>query len=517
MSPRQCRLSFILALGLFAVGAVWLLLYSTPEGLGLSDDSIAYVAGARSLLQGLGYREIWLASSGPVTHFPPGFSSVLALVGLLTGLDPLRGARLVNGLLFGMNTALIGVLGWQMTKSRLAGLILALLFAVNASLLRLHADAMSEPLYIFLSLLVFLFFTRYFETESNVWLILAGAFVGAAYLTRYAGLALLATIVVALILVHQTWRMRLVGAAIFIGSVLPWLIAWGLRNRLLGGTATNRALDWHPITAENFDTAIYNVSEFLIPVEVWRRALIKIPGFFETVLIVLGVGLLIWVAYVGLKRLFDPQSPRPEINSLVNGLYVFGYLASVIAAVALFDASTKFKLRILSPIYVSLLALMVAAGVWLWHRRSILLRSITAAFAVLVIGLSIYDTSGVVAALHRGGQGYASFQWYDSKAMEFLRGLSPDVMIYTNEPGAVYLYTGRGAYVLPDRTDPVTAQARPGFEQGVLIMQAEINSGAAALALFDGGETPPEDAAALTAGLYLAHKSSGDAVYTAAP
>ena len=61
--------------------------------------------------------------------------------------------------------------------------------------------------------------------------------------------------------------------------------------------------------------------------------------------------------------------------------------------------------------------------------------------------------------------------------MAFLRALPPSVHIYTNEPGAVYLYTGRGAYVLPDRFDPVTAEARNGFEQGVGQMQTEIKSG----------------------------------------
>ena len=138
----KSQIFFLLALGLIAVGAIGVLLYSTPQGLGLSDDSIAYIAGARSLLSGQGYREAWLASNGPVTHFPPGFSSVLALIGL-SGLDPLRGARFLNSILFGANAFLIGVIGWRMTGSRIAGVVLALLFGVNASLLNVHAVAMS--------------------------------------------------------------------------------------------------------------------------------------------------------------------------------------------------------------------------------------------------------------------------------------------------------------------------------------------------------------------------------------
>ena len=91
------RLAVFIALLLIAVTGVLLVLMATPEGAGLSDDSIAYIAGARSMVAGNGYREAWLASNQPVTHFPPAFSSVLAFFGLF-GADPLRAARWVNAL-----------------------------------------------------------------------------------------------------------------------------------------------------------------------------------------------------------------------------------------------------------------------------------------------------------------------------------------------------------------------------------------------------------------------------------
>jgi hypothetical protein len=48
-------------------------------------------------------------------------------------------------------------------------------------------------------------------------------------------------------------------------------------------------------------------------------------------------------------------------------------------------------------------------------------------------------------------------------------------------------------------------------------MQADVNQGKAVLALFDHGDNVSKDVPALTAGLYLAHKSSGDSIYTAHP
>ncbi|MBL8051435.1 MAG: phospholipid carrier-dependent glycosyltransferase, partial [Anaerolineales bacterium] len=193
------HLASLLTFILLSAMGTFLILYATPQGLGLVDDSIAYIAGARSILNGDGYREAWLASNQPVTHFPPGFSSLLALVGL-SGLDPLRGTRFVNALLFGGNIFLLGIIGWKMTKSQIAGVGLAVLFLVNASMFRVHAVAMSEPLYIFLTLVSFLTFYFYFHLKQKRWLILTGCLVGMAYLTRYAGLALFATFLVSLIL-----------------------------------------------------------------------------------------------------------------------------------------------------------------------------------------------------------------------------------------------------------------------------------------------------------------------------
>ena len=519
---------FLIVLGLIVVGAIGMLLYGTPEGLGLSDDSIGYIAGARSILGGQGYREAWLASNQPVTHFPPGFSFILAMIGL-SGLDPLRGAHFLNALLFGANVFLLGILGWNMTKSQVAGVTLALLFAVNASLFNVHAVAMSEPLYIFFTLAAFLTFSKYFSSSISSkgsggvggrWLITTGVLTAFAYLTRYAGLALLATFLIALILLHDTWKKRLSSAAIFITSTLPFIIGWGVRNKAVADNATNRTLVYHPLTAENIEVGIYNISEFFIPVEAWRRALMKIPNFFFILIIIIGLALLIWVIYKGLKKFLKPKTEQPEILSFTNGLYIFGYLASIISSMLLFDASTKFKLRILSPVYVALLILFVWLGYWAWQNRNMILRGLIALAALLILALSAYDTSNSVIKLHKGGQGYASFKWYDSTAMDFLSELPAGTHIYTNQPGPVYLYTDRPSYVLPDLVDAVTGLPREGYEKGVQSLQKDVLSGDAALALFQFG-SEEEDVQSvylqLADGLYLAHNSRGDKIYTAYP
>ena len=520
MNRSTLRLVSFLSLFLIAVAGTFLILKATPEGMGLSDDSIAYIAGARSMLAGNGYREAWLDSNGPVTHFPPGYSSVLAFVGLF-GLDPLRGTRFVNALLFGMNAGLLGILVWRM-KTVISGLVMALLFVFNGEMLPVHSMAMSEPLFIFLSLLSLWMFDLYFERHHHWWwLVLCAAFSGMAYLTRYSGLALVATYVVALFLLHGDWRKRFVSIGIFLAGVVPWALGWAIRNRIVAENATNRALFWHPIPAENWTGAFRVFSNFLIPVEGWRREIFQ-AGIVPWVMVILLGTVLVWTLLKGWDFFSKPQQPSSDegsgsesrpIIAFATALFMFAYISSTLASMTLFDAATRFELRIIAPVFVCLLILLVYFGLWLKEKN----RTVVVVLTVLLLGLSAYKQANVFDHWSKGGIGYASFQWYDSQAMAFLRTLPEDVAIYTNEPGAVYLYTGRGSYVLPDRFDSATAQVRPGFEQGVDFLHEQVNEGRAVLALFKSGNTSAEDNQVLSDGLYLAQEASGDKVYTAKP
>jgi hypothetical protein len=179
----------------------------------------------------------------------------------------------------------------------------------------------------------------------------------------------------------------------------------------------------------------------------------------------------------------------------------------------MFDAATKFRLRILAPVFVSLLILLIYVGVWLRNKN----RPFIVVLTFVFLAFSAYKQINTIRDLSKGGVGYASFQWYDSKTMAYLRELPAAVSIYTDEPGAVYLYTGRGARVLPSDFDAATALPLEDFEENVARMKENILAGKAVLVLFDGGEVTDEQAALLHEGLYLAYKTSGDEIYTARP
>ncbi|MFM8368006.1 MAG: hypothetical protein ACKOBD_04535 [Chloroflexota bacterium] len=223
-----------------------------------------------------------------------------------------------------------------------------------------------------------------------------------------------------------------------------------------------------------------------------------------------------WVVSRGLKKYFKPATEMPEVLSFISTLYIFGYLASIISSMTLFDASTKFQLRIVAPVYVSLLIMLVYLGYWLWQKQ----KAVTILLSLVIFSLSFFNFAETLTQLRKGGQGYASFQWFDSEAMKFLETLPAETRIYSNETASVYLYTDHPGYVLPDLIDPVTGLPRGRFDEGVAALQADVLAGNAVLALFDVDSQDEEVQSVhkiLADGLYLAFDKRGDKIYTAYP
>ncbi len=523
MVKHQSRLFFFIVLILISVSAMAVLYVCTPVGAGLANDSAAYIAGARSILQGKGYSDIWLDSTlEPITHYPPLLSLTLAGLGIV-GIDPLRGARILNIVLFGLNTFLMGILGWRISSFKMGGLFLAVIFFLSSAMLRVHVYALSEPLFIFLSLLCFLLLDLYIEQNWKLtWLILAGIVAGLVFLTRYSGLALLPTILIALFLNHKSWKDRFISSGIFLLAAIPFMAAWFLRNMLSAGNATNRIFNFHPITSEIIQPGLYNISQFLMPVEPWRQFLIK-SGILEWILVLAGLTILAVLVALSWRMIFHPGSQNSRGLIFLSALYIFGYLAAILFSMSFFDASTKFQPRILAPLYPSFWLLMAAAAAWFWKKASgsqsrFAIRQIV---LLLILGIGLvfsgFDFLPTVAELSSSGQGYASWKWHDSLLMAQLKKVSPGTAIYTNSPPAVYLVTGRASRVLPTPIDPVDNLARKDYAQNLAQMKSELDDGKAVLALFDtsslGEDSSTQELANVTSGLKILLKAQNDVLY----
>lgn len=510
----------LVVVSLFAGWSVW---YATPAGMGLTNDSAAYLGGARSILAGTGYSDIWLDSElEPITHYPPLLSLTLSALSGVSGLNPYRAARVLHIILFAASTALMGLLGKRLMASSGArfwhsglALLPALLFAFNADLLRVHAQVLSEPLFLFFSLLAFLAFDFALRPgnspSAGFFCLLSGLFSGLAFLTRYSGLALIATFLAAIVLLAPAARLR--QAAFFLAGALPPMAAWFGRNALLADSVTNRVFHFNPLERSNLRVGLWNTAHFLLPLPGGGEWLFQ-SGWLPGLLLAGGTALLAWLGWRAFRACFKRETGQPL--TFVTALYVFGYLGAVLFSMSFFDASTKFQPRILAPLYVTWM-LLLTAGLGAFVSRRGWLRAFAAGVAGLALALSGFGITRELETLRAmDGLGYASWRWRQAEVLTYLRRLPPEIAIYTNSPPAVYHVTGRASRIVPSVFNPVSGLPRTDYEESLAQMRADLFAGRAVLALFEVSsleEAFGPEVALQFEGLPLILKAQGHALY----
>jgi len=463
---------------LLAAGT-WLILRSSPWGIGVRVDSLSYLTAAQSLAAGKCL--CWLGSGlelKPLVHFGPVYPSVVA-AGSLLGLSILESARLLGAVLYGANLAISAGAVHVVTKNPWAGIAAAFVFGASPVIVEAHDSAMSEPLFLFLLMAGFLALAVYLDGRRTPFLGLAALACGLAVLTRYAGSSMLLAGAGALLLVNRgSWRIRIRDAMVFaLASVLP-LSLWLLRNVSVSGTMTNRVLGYHPVTADDARALLDIVTGWLTS----ARTSHWIEGFLLAALLVAAA----WIVW-RYTRSDSGVERRAGGLGVILMVYILVYAPMLALSRTYFDAKIPIDDRMLSPWYTSL-ALMasIVAGVSLRGlRRTWWIVGIVLLF---LAGPGRYMVDGsrrVLGRLEGEGVGFAGRAWRESASLDWVRGLSRDALLYSNKALAIQLLLGRGAYQPPERYDEVKAQFREDFLENLDRMYADLERPNSYLLIFD--------------------------------
>ena len=442
--PGSRLVPYILLLIFIGIG-MFLVWYSTIWGAGLISDSFQYTAGARNFAHGNGFSLPY--GNGelvPMTKYPPMFSFVLAGFELV-GISALHGARVMNILLFGLNIFLVFYSTRRLAHSSGFALLAGLLFAISFVTVEVHSWALSEPLYLSLSLTSILLIQKYFEEDRVVWLILAALTASASFLTRYVGVSLVLSIGIVLLLSRASIKQRGKGLLLFGGiAVLPMAL-WSLRGYLLTQTLNDRTLAFHPLTIKNYVAAIDVVYGWFFPRSLVQGAEKIFLALTAAALILLF--LLLWKFRKASSGNFKIFNPERKI-ALLHGIYIVLYGLIVILSKTWIDPDIGLSDRILSPMLVSMLILLASGLSFLWNNYG------KARPFVVVAGLAliVYYAAGTfvtVQGFHDTGIGIARRGWQRSSVIQSLRSYADDP-IYTNSNSSLYLWSDRAGYSVPD-------------------------------------------------------------------
>jgi hypothetical protein len=186
--------------------------------LGYFQDDSLYLASAKSIAEGNGYRIASLPGQPYQTKYPPLFSLLLVLIWKLDSSFPenLSKVMMFQWLLWLLYIAAVSLVVWKMPSLRMATKVAVLVFVATApAFVYLSLSIMPETLFASFALLTIWLIGL--DCRPTPWFaFLAGVCASAAFLAKTAALPLLIAVPLALI-----WRKRYRAAILF---TVPWVV-----------------------------------------------------------------------------------------------------------------------------------------------------------------------------------------------------------------------------------------------------------------------------------------------------
>ena len=332
---------FVIAVFLLCLISVFLYCYATPYGIGLTNDSAAYLGGARSLLTGFGYARIG-GDGLPrlITHFPPMYSLFIAAAAFLGKTDVFKSAWGINLFCYAANLVLFVLLLKQMTHHHLPALLAGICYLCCGPILQAHVYGLSEALFLafFLSTLLFLLSDKKKRIPLHIG---CYRFLDRISLIRYIGVATLLTALIVVICSIPAKKKKIrASISLLIGFFLP-VSLWLIRNGIAGENAVNRSFSWHWPAADKTEEGLRNLASFFLPE--FGGIVEKFLPFWGIILSILLAGLLIWT-FRSCIRILSAQ--KAAESAVLLSLQAVVYFFSVIFVVICIDGSTLFDNRI---------------------------------------------------------------------------------------------------------------------------------------------------------------------------
>ena len=189
------------------------------------------------------------------------------------------------------------------------------------------------------------------------------------------------------------------------------------------------------------------------------------------VLVLAPAGLVLAPAVV---RWLRPAAPVPGGALLIAlGSFVLAYLAAVGVTQLLLDDSTEPNQRLLAPVqlasYLLLAALLALAGDRLADRRWPRQRlgcALVFVLATTVVVQPLFRLNTLATALH-----HSAVRARAQAAADPLRSLPRGLVVFSDSPSGLWLYSGEGSYRLP--TKVVFTTGRPDPSYGAEVRQTE--------------------------------------------
>jgi hypothetical protein len=436
LARMKDRLPIILA-GLAIVASSVIVSIGTRWGPAANDDTFSYIMAAENAARGHGLSiHTATGSYAPLTLWPP-MLSLWLVPPVLLGLQPLDALRWLYCLLFGANVVLTAAATRRLTRSPYLPIIAGLLVLISNVMILVYTEAMSDGLFLFLSLATFLVLDRFLSSPRMATLATACLLAAATFLTRYIGGAVLLTGTFMLVREHRrTSKSSAPALLFFVGATVPMAV-WLGRNMTLSGNPISRIVGWVPVGQGFLIQAADVVLTWFLP----GRVVQPIPE--GLIVILAGIafisGALCLLSYSRRGR-GSAQAIPPLLWALAA--YIPVYLGCLFISKAAVEHNVPIDNRILSPLFQPLIILLCVGVDRLARASGRIVVSASASALVVLAFFWVYRAWTYLTYSYEWGRGYTSRGYSTSETIATLRRLE-HVAVYTNAAAAVYFWTGR--------------------------------------------------------------------------
>ena len=251
---------YLLSLSILAAG--FIVITTSKYGAGVSSDAARNLSTADNLLSGKGFVDM---VGAPFVLWPPLYPLVVAAASWMTHGSTFVAAWYLNLLLYPVNIWLSGWLLYMMFRDRpLYAAAGALIVLLSRSMLRIHANVASEPLFETLILLFFFAAAAYLRNASPRALWSMSLLAGLATLQRYPGIALTG-VTLAVVFCRGRGRGVVRASAPILVSMLP-IVAWAVFHNLpTSGTLFGPRELGAMLPVENISLSLTKILWWFIP------------------------------------------------------------------------------------------------------------------------------------------------------------------------------------------------------------------------------------------------------------
>ena len=470
---RPDGLTLLIALAALVGAGLALARNAAPYTPGLTLDSLRYIAAARTLQVGEGITD---AGGTHYTDWPPFYPIALAAAGLGWA-DPLDVAGPLNAAAFALAIFAVGRYLRRRLESGFLAAWACLMLACSAGLVWWAAWAMSDLLFILLTTLALISADDYLHKRKTSALAWAAVFGALASQTHYIGIAVPATIGLALLMQGGASPAGRAGraAAVALAAGLP-MAAWLIRNQVVAGDVRIRVEPIGIFTAKPFVDALSAMRDW---------AYIDLAGlgarwqFIESLplnvaayaLLAAALAFMVAALVVAVRRAWrnaaDGCPPRPA--SGWRPCWLFGGFALMCLGVTIGGVMAGYAPlvvpRHIESLYIPLLVCVAVAldGLLGWARsrmtptmrggreRGRLMVALRVGLAVAALAWLAQMAALNATELARANEGdvflqYALPRWTESDTLRYIRenpdGLDLSGEVWSNEAAFLHFHLG---------------------------------------------------------------------------